>query len=432
MARRTGSVKKHLGVWKARVTFEDSSGKRRETRVEVPNRAAGQDVCRQIIAELHELGPDEYLRRKKARRHPLAADPKPQAPVASAIDTPTVPTIGRLADHYREHYACPPKFRNGHKYAGLQSFRRVREHVATIEAHFGRDLPLAELTFDRVSEFRVTRLDTPVQLRGWRKANDRSFANVHRCLSILRRMLVIAGRLGWVDPRANPFTTPATAAHEKLIAPSLENQRSRVLAPDEEKRLLKAYVHPVRSRTLPVIITLLETGARVGELVPVPGIGERRRLLWKDVDFAAGIVKFYGAKTEAGFRPIAMTPRLRDTLKRYAATLGAIDPEARVFALFTYSVVHDDFVEATEVAKVEDLRLHDLRHTRATRWIQGGLTESEVGYLLGHSPNSHVTRKYVNPDARTLQRSLVADASFKKQFTRVPRRHSASSSADVN
>jgi integrase len=49
------------------------------------------------------------------------------------------------------------------------------------------------------------------------------------------------------------------------------------------------------------------------------------------------------------------------------------------------------------------VRVHDLRHTFATRLAAEGVSEADVGFLLGHSSGT-VTRRYIAPDiARLLQ-----------------------------
>jgi integrase len=45
----------------------------------------------------------------------------------------------------------------------------------------------------------------------------------------------------------------------------------------------------------------------------------------------------------------------------------------------------DAFGRARRKAKIEDLRIHDLRHTAAARLIRNGCTLHEVAVILGHS-----------------------------------------------
>jgi integrase len=135
------------------------------------------------------------------------------------------------------------------------------------------------------------------------------------------------------------------------------------------------------------------------------------------VNFAAKTLKLYASKTEEE-REVGLVPRLSKALRAHRAEMNVGSDDAEVFGHLTYTKLRDDFTAACEAARIKDLRLHDLRHTRATRWTQGGLMESEVAHLLGHSEKSQVTRRYINPDERTIARSIVAAARFTKEHGR--------------
>jgi integrase len=407
VAEWRGSVVKHRGKWTARVSFRDAAGRRNETRVAKDSRAKAVDARDAILAELRELGPDEYLRRKALRRHPLSTDP----PAIDLIPRVDEQTFGDLADHYRENYAHEPRTRAGRRYAGISSWMYVRNHVSVLEAELGRDLPLSGLTFERVRALKVKRLDTPIQRTGWKAPRSRSFANVHRMLAVLRAMIRIAIGKRWMIE--SPFTSPEQR-RDKLISLGQESERERILSPNEEQSLVNALDHDVRFRSLTAVIALLDTGARAGEFIAMYKGDSRRRVRWADVDFAANVIAIYGSKTEK-VRRVGMTPRLHWALAWLRATQGQPTADAEIFDRLTYSTLHKDFARAATAAVIDPVRLHDLRHTRATRWIQGGLSESEVGHQLGHSKKSLVTRRYINPDDRTIERALTADARFETE-----------------
>ena len=56
--------------------------------------------------------------------------------------------------------------------------------------------------------------------------------------------------------------------------------------------------------------------------------------------------------------------------------------------------------KAIKRAKIENFRIHDLRHTFATRLIQNGCSLYEVGHMLGHSDVAHTTRLYAHLESR--------------------------------
>ena len=54
-----------------------------------------------------------------------------------------------------------------------------------------------------------------------------------------------------------------------------------------------------------------------------------------------------------------------------------------------------EFCEARDRAGIPVFRFHDLRHTFATRLVQGGIDLYKVQGLLGHKTN-HMTQRYAS------------------------------------
>jgi integrase len=191
-------------------------------------------------------------------------------------------------------------------------------------------------------------------------------ATVHRELSLLRRVLNIAVRSGWLVK--NPFDMGYS-----LIRPGDEKPRERILSREEEQKLLAACTDP-REHLRPIIICALDTGMRQGELF---------KLAWSDVDFEDRIitVRAFNTKTMRQ-RQVAMTERLAREL--YALySLSTKQLEALVFGITTNA--SNAFDKARRLAGLPELRFHDLRHTHATRLVAGHIPLSEVGRVLGHT-----------------------------------------------
>lgn len=371
MASRTGSVKKHRGVWTARVTYTDPvTGKRREIRHSARNKAEAAMLR------------DEMLRRlRESEGRDAGGEPQ---------------TLAELADHYTEHYVQPAEYREGRKVAGLRSHRSVRGYVSTIRERLGRKR-LRGITYGNLRGFRNALLsDTlPQKLHG--QDRRRSIANVNRILATLRRMLSIAQREGWITQ--NPF-----AAGEPLITLADEKRRERILTRDEEQRLLAACSGAERAHLRPLLICALDTGMRQGEML---------KLQWKDVDLDARMITIQATHTKTQTaRQVPITERLRRELVRLAT--GA-DPDARVFGITDN--VKRSFTAARRAAKLPDLRFHDLRHTAATRLAQGHMPLFEVGRILGHS-EPKTTFRYTNTDATTFQRAVAILESFGRKRRR--------------
>jgi integrase len=401
--RKRRPARLHRGHRTARVTFTTSDGERHETRIRVRTEVERIDRIAAIRREIDELGTDEYARRKKLRTHPLDHDSAATIAAAAGIHT-----LGELADHYNEKYANPPEVRGQRKLGGMKSWQWARGHVSVIVAQLGRGFPLDQLTFETVRDLKMRRLRTPVRRKGWKNAKERSIANVNRMLGILRRMIKIAIRLKWMSE--SPFDEQ-TSAHERLISLAQEEERQRILSPAEERALITKFEAVEFMRSRDAVIALLDSGMRFGELATIR---------WQAADFKAGTLTIFAPKTER-VRRIGMTPRLRAILIDRKKKSAGKDSDL-IFAGLTYTVLRNDFRAARAAAGIADLRIHDLRHTRATRWIQGGLNESEVAYMLGHSKKTFTTRRYVNPDEHTIARALAADARFAKEH-REARKH---------
>jgi integrase len=366
--QRSGSIVRRRGAWWARIVFTDSTGKRRERWRRSDTKAGATDLRDQLLREIDDRGVDVFEQRER--------------------------TFAELADSYERQHAKPAEYRDGAKVAGLRSYARVRGQIVTLRSFFG-ERSLRSIRYSDLDDLRIRRLDQRIVFRR-KKANDgdapksraRSVADVNRLLALLRRMLNFAVQSGWIV--GNPFS-----AGPSLVRTSQERKRERILSRDEERRLLAKCDFERRYRLRAVLITLLDTGLRMGELL---------KLTWADVDMKRSriVVRAMNAKTLRA-REVPMTSRVRFEFERMAA-VGA-EPSARVFRV--QDNVRTSFESACKEAQIQDLRFHDLRHTAGTRMVEGGLSIAEVARILGHSQLSTAYR-YVNANDETLVRATHA------------------------
>lgn len=200
----------------------------------------------------------------------------------------------------------------------------------------------------------------------------------------------------------------------------LNNERYRWLTDEEEDRLL---IHsPVHLRDLCTF--LIDTGARLSEATT---------LTWANVDMERHprpLVKFMDTKSGKP-RSVPLTKRVEDMFRR----LHACKPE-REDRVFLYRPLGNDrlrevtngtkvtpfrnphgaWYKATSDARLDDLNLHDLRHTFASRLVMRGVPLLTVSKLLGHA-TIQMTMRYAHlaPDAfdaaiGALERSRVTDS----------------------
>jgi integrase len=165
----------------------------------------------------------------------------------------------------------------------------------------------------------------------------------------------------------------------------LRNERYRWLTEEEEARLLMASADHLRD----LLIFLLDTGARLNEAT---------QLAWRDVQLdrqPRGSVKFMVTKSGLP-RSVPLTRRVEQILRRLKKSCS--QGEQRVFLhrqtgpkhgqsrkAKPFNRPHKAFYGACERAGISDFRIHDARHTFASRLVMKGVPLLEVSKLLGHS-----------------------------------------------
>jgi len=138
---------------------------------------------------------------------------------------------------------------------------------------FAFNYSLRSITHGDVRQFRAATLAQEM-----RTNSQRTIASVNRELSLLRRMLNVAQREGWI--LRSPF-----AAGDSLISSADENKRERILTREEESKLLAACDTPQRAHLKAILICALDTGMRQGEIFS---------LRWRDVDLENRLLKYSG------------------------------------------------------------------------------------------------------------------------------------------
>lgn len=199
---------------------------------------------------------------------------------------------------------------------------------------------------------------------------------------------------------ANPFTSV------KLSAAPV---RERFLSREEAGRLLDALndvqaENEVNPAFCDAIRLLLLTGARKTEILG---------LSWAEVDIARRLLLLPPERTKAGGqngeRRITLSPPALDILaKRRPPTANPTD--------FVFPAIRGDghiigvrraFAKACAKAKVQGVRLHDLRHSFASFAIADGASLFLVGKLLGHA-SARTAERYAHLSGDPLQDAAAA------------------------
>ncbi|MGA2534088.1 MAG: tyrosine-type recombinase/integrase [Candidatus Aminicenantales bacterium] len=213
-------------------------------------------------------------------------------------------------------------------------------------------------------------------------------ATVNRELACLKTALTKAVEWGRLE------TNPAARVKKFKEPPA----RERILTSDEAARLLAAAGPELR----PVIITALGTGMRRGEILG---------LRWADLNFTVGYITLITSKSGKG-RKIPMSGAV-------AAALSAIRRRGEfVFQnMETGRPIREmsaAFNAACALAKITGCRLHDLRHTAASKMVEAGVDLVTVSKILGHASIT-MTMRYAHPTPETMRGAVMHLGEFMDQ-----------------
>ena len=382
--KRTGSVikirdmrnAKAKETWYARVTFVDeTTKKRREIKRAATSKAEAKDLLQEILAQF-DNNDGRSLHHEKD-------------------------TFEDLAQFYKTHFLKEAEYVNERKVSGLRSLQCLKSQLDVLRAFFGQR-QLRSITYNDIRAFRSERLKAPTRRALDENGNaigQRSIASVNRELAMLRKMLNIAEREGWIV--INSFKKG-----ESLISNADETKRERVLKREEEIRLLNACTGR-RTHLKPVLICALDTAMRKGEILT---------LCWDDVDFENEVItiKAFNTKT-AKKRQVSMTKRLRLELGQLYDK-SPKDGKTLVFGI--NNNVKRSFEAACLEAQVKDFKFHDCRHTAITRMIAARIPAAEVMKISGHTQISTFMR-YLNPTGDSLKRAASALDDFHLQTNEI-------------
>ena len=134
------------------------------------------------------------------------------------------------------------------------------------------------------------------------------------------------------------------------------------------------------SRLRTIVITLLDTGMRVG----IEGI----LLKWSDIDFEESIITVAQSKTATGLRAVPMTANVRSGLEKWRKVTNGISEY--VFFNPQRPSIHIRSVKtawrnALRLAGLPPFAIYQYRATYATRLAAAGVSDTIIDQLLGHS-----------------------------------------------
>ena len=264
-------------------------------------------------------------------------------------------TVADLASRYMEtHVAVNCNAHTQMIYRGV-----LRNHL----------LPqLGSMPIDSVGPSEVAALH--YMLRDWPVAANRT-------LMVLSKMFNLAEAWGFAPINSNPC---------RQIPRYRVRVRERFLTEEEYRRIgrelrwLKAK-GDCAARAAEALRLLMLTGCRMREILT---------LRWDDVDRKAGELRLSVSKTGARMVPLpAPAAAVLDAVVRVSSSPWVFtgnSPDRHLSQLTPY------WYRVRERADLNDVRIHDLRHSFASRALALGESLSTIGRLLGHADMGSTTR----------------------------------------
>ncbi len=340
----------------------------------VQTRANGKAAKRVTVGRHGIVTAEEARRRAALIIARIKAGEEPLAEPAPALAEG--PTVGEIARRWlEEHVAVRCKPRTVEMYTLI-----VRKHLLPA---LGR-VPALAVDHGRVAELHHSMRGTP------------SMAN--RTVEALSRMWNSAEDRGELPEASNPC---------RLVVKNRERGRERFLSEEEFRRLGRALAETGKGSSVHAVAAirlLLLTGLRRNEVLT---------LRWRDVDLDARELKLEDSKTGARVAPLSPeAARVLACIPRLEGNPHVIPGQKPGTHLRN---LNDPWDRIRRSAKLDDVRLHDCRHSFASRALALGEGLTMIGKLLGHTKvettarYAHLARESVRESAVRISDSIAAD-----------------------
>ena len=297
--------------------------------------------------------------------------------------------------------AAPPRVRNGPTVAELAE-RYLKEHVdIRCKASTARRVR-STLNTHLVPEFGACPIDAlePEAVWALRNRLHRTPAAANQALNTLSAMLGLAETWGAVPEGSNPC--PSVARYKV-------RRRERFLTEAEFARLGHRLSEAeargeVSTHAAAAIRLLMLTGCRCNEIL---------RLRWDEVDLERRELRLRDSKT--GPRTVPLSPAAARVLAgrpRDPGVAWAIPGRTGGEHL---KRIDEAWTLVRARAKLHDVRLHDLRHSFASRALALGESLPAIGKLLGHTRiqttarYAHLAEDSVMESAARIAASIAED-----------------------
>ena len=343
---------------------------------------AGGKAAKRVTVGRHGVITAAEARRRAAlivARIKAGEDPVPEPLAAKLAQGPTVAALARR--WLDEHVAVRCKPRTAYTYR------------LTVEKHIVPAL-------GRMPALAIGHADVTALHHGLRKTPFMA----NRAVDTLSRIYNAAGDRGLIPEAANPC---------RRVAKFRERARERFLTDAEFRRLGRVLDEAgsrkgVSAHAVAAIRLLLLTGCRKGEI---------QNLRWSEVDLEANELRLPDTKT--GPRTISLPPEAAAVLAAVPRVAGNPHVIAGKIAGKAMRNLNDPWKIVCARAGLEDVRIHDARHSYASRALALGESLPMIGRLLGHTRvettarYAHLAKDSVRASAVRIAESIAGDLDAK-------------------
>ena len=304
-------------------------------------------------------------------------------PARTRRETRTAPTVSHLAQRYMQEHAGPKK-RPGSAQGDAMWLRlQILPRLGSLKVN--------AVTREDIARLHLNMRDRPIA--------------ANRVLALLSKMFNLAEQWGLRPDNSNPC---------RHVEKYKERKIERFLSNEELARLGEVLAEAERTQTeMPSVIAalrlLLFTGCRLSEILT---------LSWDEVDLENQCLRLRESKT--GAKVIYLPPpaiEVLSAIKRQDDNPFVIVGAKRGSHLVN---LQKPWRRIRAQAGLEDVRIHDLRHSFASVAAASGLSLPIIGALLGHT-QPQTTQRYAHlvgdplREAVRLIGSRIADAVTAKR-----------------
>lgn len=351
---------------------------------------------RQRLGEAGALSPEQA---RELARELLVRVAKGSDPVAEAEAAAALPTLAELLVWYLTTYV-----KTAGKNATAKSAEGIRGDQYMIWNYLNRPLVLRKAHAIKASDLQAIRAECPAST--WRKLRG-----------VLRICFERSIELGALPPGANPVDRVKASADrrkERFLTP---DERAKAnLALDEARATESGFSGALVPHLYRALKLLLMAGMRRSDVL---------NMRWERIDWQHGFAEVFG---KTGWRKVPLSSHTLEFLDQERRLGGVVRTHGLVCESSVGTPIHPNnvtraWIRIRSKVGLDDVRLHDLRHSWASDAVSAGVSVPAIGAVLGHSQITTTMRyAHLHDEAVRQGVELAGEVIAQRGSAKPPRR----------